>query len=92
MAMVLDKTIAEKQSRGRSSIPVQGWTSWLLPPLQLLQGTRSLKEGFLPSAFMGGNSLSMMHHILSTVYIGVWRQVLRISVLWRGQSKIAVEV
>lgn len=92
MAMVLDKTIAEKQSRGRSSIPVQGWTSCLLLPLQLLQGTRSLKEGFLPSAFMGGNSLSMMHHILSTVYIGVWRQVLRISVLWRGQSKIAVEV
>lgn len=52
LAMVLDKTIAKEQSRGRSSIPIQDWTSCLLRPLQLLQGTRNLKEGFLPSAFM----------------------------------------
>lgn len=31
---------------------IQGWTSCLLLPLQLLQGTRNLKESFLPSAFM----------------------------------------
>lgn len=59
-------------------------TSCLLLLLQLLQGTRNLKEGFLPSAFMEQNSLfpltllPLMSHVVY-LHMGVWRQVLKVS-------------
>lgn len=90
LAMVLDKTIAEEQSRGIVSLSRTGhpaccylcsYSRRAFCPLLSWEETACLPT-----------LLPVMSHVLSAVYIGVCRRVLRVSVLWRGHSKTAVEV